>query len=91
MKAKFSVSTPPRPNERTVIAFIPPKSAAPVPPAPVVEKITNDALRAALSWQERKLVFSETPLRDVVAQFNRRNRLQLILLHNHQQYSLNSW
>jgi transmembrane sensor len=36
-------------------------------------------VRAALSWQERKLVFSETPLREVVAQFNRRNRLQLIL------------
>lgn len=68
-------------NERTSIAFAPPKSAVPIPsvPAPVVEKITSDALREALSWQERKLVFSETPLRDVVAQFNRRNRLQLVL------------
>lgn len=68
-------------NERTVIAFAPPRSGAPIPsaPAPVVEKINAATLRAALSWQERKLVFSETPLRDVVAQFNRRNRLQLIL------------
>ena len=39
-----------------------------------------DALREALSWQERKLVFAETPLRDVVEQFNRRNRLQLVIL-----------
>ena len=68
-------------NERTLITFAPPKSAPPIPSAPsaVVEKITSEAIREALSWQERKLVFSETPLRDVVAQFNRRNRLQLIL------------
>lgn len=68
-------------NERTIIAFAPPKSAVSVPqgPAPAVEKVTSEALRAALSWQERKLVFSETPLRDVVAQFNRRNRTQLLL------------
>ena len=68
-------------NERALIAFAPPKSVAPTPSAPsaVVEKITSEAIREALSWQERKLVFSETPLRDVVAQFNRRNRLQLVL------------
>lgn len=68
-------------NERTLIVFAPPTSAVPAPkaPVPVVEKITSEALREALSWQERKLVFSETPLREVVAQFNRRNRLQLIL------------
>jgi transmembrane sensor len=67
-------------NERTVILFAPPKYLAGLPTsAPVVEPIAPDALRAALSWQERKLVFSETPLRDVVAQFNRRNRLQLLL------------
>ena len=70
-------------HERTLIATAPALSAAAptgsLAPAPVVEKITSEALRAALSWQERKLVFSETPLRDVVAQFNRRNRLQLLL------------
>jgi transmembrane sensor len=66
-------------NERTLITFAPSKSALPAPPAPGVEKISSDALRAALSWQERKLAFSDTPLRDVVAQFNRRNRLQLVI------------
>lgn len=70
-------------NQRTLIATQPALSVGAttgsLAPAPVVEKITTEALRAALSWQERKLVFSETPLRDVVAQFNRRNRLQLIL------------
>ena len=66
-------------NERALISLAPAKSASPTLLAPVVEPIAPDALRAALSWQERKLVFSETPLRDVVAQFNRRNRLQLVI------------
>lgn len=66
-------------NERALIAFVPSKSAPSVPPAPVVEPIAPEAIREALSWQERKLAFSDTPLRDVVAQFNRRNRLQLVL------------
>ena len=62
-------------NERTVFTRPSAQSHA----APTVEKIAAEALREALSWQERKLVFSETPLRDVVAQFNRRNRLQLVI------------
>jgi transmembrane sensor len=66
-------------NERALITFVPSKPAPAVPPAPVVEPIAPEAIRAALAWQERKLAFSDTPLRDVVAQFNRRNRTQLIL------------
>ena len=66
-------------NERALIALVHTKSAPSAPPAPVVEPIAPEAIREALSWQERKLVFSDTPLRDVVAQFNRRNRTQLIL------------
>jgi len=66
-------------NERALITFGPTKSAPSAPPAPVVEPIAPEAIREALSWQERKLAFSDTPLRDVVAQFNRRNRTQLIL------------
>ncbi|MDP3069771.1 MAG: FecR domain-containing protein [Opitutaceae bacterium] len=65
-------------NERALIATAPPKSPS-AAPAPVVEKIAPEVLREALAWQERKLVFAETPLREVVAQFNRRNRLQLLL------------
>ncbi|MSU53198.1 MAG: DUF4880 domain-containing protein [Opitutaceae bacterium] len=68
-------------NERTVIFLASEKSAFPIPsaPSPIVEAVASEALREALSWQERKLVFAETPLRDVIAQFNRRNRVQLIL------------
>lgn len=48
-------------------------------PAAQVEQVEPAAIRQALSWQERQLVFSETPLRDVVVQFNRHNRIQLSL------------
>jgi transmembrane sensor len=60
-------------NERLVVPTV--AAAA----APAVEKISPETVRAALAWQERKLVFADTPLREVVAQFNRRNRLQLAL------------
>ena len=46
---------------------------------PVIEKVTPEAVRRALSWQERRLVFAETPLREVAAEFNRRNRIQIVL------------
>ncbi len=68
-------------HERARIATGPaapaPSAAAPAPA--VVEKVAPEIVRETLSWQERRLVFAETPLRDVVAEFNRRNRLQLVL------------
>ncbi len=48
-------------------------------PAPVVQKVAPDALRAALAWQGRLADFAEAPLGDVVARFNARSRVQLIL------------
>jgi len=68
-------------NERAFIATAPALTpvAALAVAAPLFEKIAPEALREALSWQERKLVFAEKPLREVIAQFNRRNRLQLVL------------
>lgn len=48
-------------------------------PMPVVEKISPDALRASLAWQSRLADFSEAPLAEVIARFNSRNRVQLIL------------
>lgn len=64
-------------NERTLVHL--PSLTNTTPSAPAVEKIAPATVRDALSWQERKLAFSETPLSEVVAQFNRRNRVQLIL------------
>jgi transmembrane sensor len=48
-------------------------------PAPVVEKIDPTTLRAALAWQSRLADFAEAPLSDVIARFNARSRIQLIL------------
>ncbi len=46
---------------------------------PVVEKIALTAMRDALAWQDLRLVFTDTPLGDAVAQFNKRNRVQIEL------------
>ncbi len=48
-------------------------------PAPVVEKVPPDVLRAALAWQGRLAEFAEAPLAEVVARFNARSRVQLVV------------
>jgi transmembrane sensor len=65
------------PNERIVIPSAG-ATAAPLPP-PVVEKVTSEALSAALAWQGARLIFVDTPLAEVIVQFNRRNPVQLEL------------
>ena len=40
---------------------------------------SRQVIRQTLGWQERKLFFADVPLRDVVQEFNRRNRLQLVI------------
>ncbi len=64
-------------NERIVIPTVG-TTAVPVAP-PVVEKVTPEALRSALAWQGARLIFVDTPLAEAVAQFNRRNPVQLEL------------
>jgi len=49
-----------------------------VPPPPV-EKLAPAVLRQALAWQGRLVDFSDAPLAAVVARFNARNPLQLVL------------
>jgi transmembrane sensor len=66
-------------NERVVISTArPPASTMPVAP-PAIEKLEPAAVRAALSWQEPRLVFVDTPLADAIAQFNRRSAVQIEL------------
>ena len=48
-------------------------------PPPTVEQVDPATLRAALAWQSRLADFAEAPLADVVARFNTRSRVQLIL------------
>ncbi len=59
-------------NERIVVP-----AASSVPPVP--EPVSPVALREALAWHARTTTFSDVPLRDVVARFNRRNVVQLVL------------
>jgi transmembrane sensor len=47
--------------------------------APLIEKVGPEAVREALAWQGPRLVFVDTPLADAIAQFNRRNPVQLEL------------
>ncbi len=60
-------------NERALIA---PRNSAP----PAIERVASVAIREALAWHARTTTFSDVPLRDVVARFNRRNLTQLVLV-----------
>lgn len=51
----------------------------PAEPAPVVERVAPEALRAALAWQGRLVELADAPLAEVVARFNARNVVQLVL------------
>ncbi|MCE2861588.1 MAG: hypothetical protein RIR76_2854 [Verrucomicrobiota bacterium] len=66
-------------HERARIPALMITDAVPSGSAAVIEKVTPEAVRRALSWQERRLVFAETPLREVATEFNRRNRIQIVL------------
>lgn len=46
---------------------------------PRVETLVAEAMREALSWQQERLRFVDTPLADVIQQFNRRNTTQIEL------------
>jgi transmembrane sensor len=48
-------------------------------PAPVVEPLAPAEVRAVLAWQRRAADFSDTPLAEVAARFNRHNALQLVV------------
>lgn len=67
-------------GERTVVAV--PRGASttqPAPTAPVVERVSAPAMQRALAWQERRLDFDEMPLAEVIREFNRYNRSQLVI------------
>jgi len=59
-------------NERMVVVAA---SSAP----PVIEPAAPAAIREALAWHARTTTFSDVPLREIVARFNRRNIIQLTL------------
>ena len=48
-------------------------------PLPAVEKVSSEALQSALAWRGPLAEFADAPLADVVARFNARNRVQLVI------------
>jgi len=61
-------------RQRTVVPI------EPASVAPAVVSVTPEQVREALAWQAPRLQFFETPLSEAVAEFNRRNPQQRLLL-----------
>ena len=61
-------------NQRLALPLAP--AAA---PTPVIEPLAPADVRAVLAWQRRVTDFSDTPLSEVTARFNRHNVLQLVI------------
>ena len=61
-------------NQRLALPLVP--AAA---PAPVIEPLAPADVRAVLAWQRRVTDFSDTPLAEVTARFNRHNAIQLAI------------
>jgi transmembrane sensor len=47
--------------------------------SPPIERLATADVRAALAWQRRVTDFSDTPLAEVAARFNRHHALQLVV------------
>lgn len=60
-------------NERTVV------SLSPSAPPPQVAVVPPAEIEARLAWQPRLLDFTDRPLAEIVAEFNRRNPVRLTL------------
>lgn len=54
-------------------------SLAAAAPTPEVSPVTTEQMREALAWQAPRFQFFETPLAEAVAEFNRRNRQQVVI------------
>lgn len=65
-------------GERATVT-LPHSPSAATPPLATVVKISEPAVQRALAWQERRLEFDATPLAEVVREFNRYNRRQLVI------------
>ena len=65
-------------GERVLVPAKSPAATATAPAAVLgVAKVPADEMQRRLAWQERRLDFSDTPLGEMVAEFNRYNRHQL--------------
>jgi transmembrane sensor len=51
----------------------------PLAPPPEVTTLTTEELEQRLAWQPRMLDFDDAPLSAIVAEFNRRNPVRLVI------------
>lgn len=63
-------------RQRAVVAIASGKRAA----APQIDTLTPGEVERVLAWQHRLLDFTAAPLRQIVAEFNRRNVVQLVVI-----------
>jgi transmembrane sensor len=68
-------------GDRAVIPLLAAPGAAPAASGatPTIERVPASAVQRTLAWQERRLEFDAAPLAEVVREFNRYNRRQLVL------------
>jgi transmembrane sensor len=55
-------------------------SITPTAPTPQIATLTAREIERVLAWQHRLLDFTATPLNAIVAEFNRRNVVQLVVI-----------
>lgn len=55
-------------------------SLAPQAPPPQIAVLTAGEIQRVLAWQHRLLEFTSAPLAEIVAEFNRRNAVQIVVL-----------
>ena len=65
-------------GERAIVP-VSPEGSAPSGVQATVAKISASQVQRTLAWQERRLEFDATPLAEVVREFNRYNRRQLVI------------
>lgn len=74
------------PNEPTFLTmgerFIltTPRTVSSVVPAPSVVHVASPDIDRALAWQSKRLIFTESTLAEAVAEFNRYNKHQLVIV-----------
>ena len=65
-------------GERATVA-VPTRASDTAPSFATVEKVSAPQVQRALAWQEHRLEFDAVPLAEVVREFNRYNRRQLVI------------
>lgn len=63
-------------NQRALVPVAPPGHSG---TAPLVADLTVTELEDRLAWQSRLLAFTDRPLAEIVAEFNRRNPVQVVI------------